>query len=708
MSNWKHRFTAAARGLTRALVAGGLGLLAFSAFADDDPPGRVGRLSDMQGQVWLLEAGQGEWQTAERNRPVTTADRIATDNGGRAELQIGSTTVRLGEASDLEVNRLDDDRIELTLHGGAASLRVREPEVAREVQMTTAEGRFQPRGPGLFRIDHSDRGSMAGATQGEMDFESNDSQLTLRPGQRAELWVDASDRRTHYNWTGAPNDEFEQWVRSDDAQDQQRYAVRRPVSPEMTGSEDLERNGAWDNHPEYGAIWYPTTVVAGWAPYRYGHWAWVRPWGWTWVDDASWGFAPFHYGRWVSYRGRWCWAPGTYVRRPVYAPAMVAWVGGPHVSVSVHIGGGQPVGWVPLAPREVYYPAYRVSPVYVRQVNVTHVHVTEKIIVKPTRPIMYANGNVKGGVTMVSSDVLTRRQAIGTAARVNDDVAVREIRNQRGAEQEAPPTPANASFAARAVRQPGRQADVPPPRSAMPANRAAVGNDNDRGARADADRRGAQPGRQGEPVPVRPQAAANPREDARENARDNARESGRDKVREQQDAPRVARPPLNSAPGREVNREAGREPNRDATQGVPQARRETSEAPARVSPPPREQRDRDQRDQRDQREQLQQPREQLQQQRESPRQPVPQQAAPQRQMPQAPAPRVAPREERQAEPQPRQVERQQPERQVERQVQRQPERQIERQPERREQRHEPQREDKRDKRDKRDGPNALN
>jgi hypothetical protein len=26
----------------------------------------------------------------------------------------------------------------------------------------------------------------------------------------------------------------------------------------------------------------------------------MSPWGWTWVDNAPWGFAPFHYGRWVG------------------------------------------------------------------------------------------------------------------------------------------------------------------------------------------------------------------------------------------------------------------------------------------------------------------------------------------------------------------------------------------------------------------------
>ncbi len=75
-------------------------------------------------------------------------------------------------------------------------------------------------------------------------------------------------------------------------------------------------------------MWVPNGTPAGWAPYHYGHWVWVDPWGWTWVDDAPWGFAPFHYGRWAYVGGYWGWVPGPIAARPVYAPALVAWVGG--------------------------------------------------------------------------------------------------------------------------------------------------------------------------------------------------------------------------------------------------------------------------------------------------------------------------------------------------------------------------------------------
>jgi FecR protein len=537
------------------------------AKAEEDPPGRVGRLADSRGQVWMLDVEQGEWVDAQRNRPLTSGDRLATDRDGRLELQIGSTIVRLDERSDLELRRVDDDRIEMVLHAGAAAVRVREPEMANEVQLETAEGRFLPRGVSLFRVDKTERGSLAAVTAGEVQFDSADSTLVLRPGQRAELWLDGGDRRTHYSWSALPNDEFERWVRQEDDRDMRR-AERRPVSPEMTGADDLDRHGRWDTHPEYGSVWYPTVVQTGWAPYRYGHWAFISPWGWTWVDDAPWGFAPFHYGRWVHWHGRWAWAPGTYVRRPVYAPAMVAWVGGAHFGVNLRIGGrpGPAVGWVPLAPREVYVPSYRYSPRYWGHVNQPYGGRPEPNRPGPRQPVMYTNQGVPGGVTAVSSDVLQQRKPVGQAARVDDEVLRRTLRDQRALTQEAPPAPdrpqrrrddstvgaprapgdvrvpspaqrGNGVGPVQVLREPGRSGDAPPPPVRRPpAQPAAATQDMPRSPAADMPRgvspepirsvpRGAvgemprAPGRAvepapvpraGQPMPVAPAQAPNP------------------------------------------------------------------------------------------------------------------------------------------------------------------------------------------------------
>jgi hypothetical protein len=121
-------------------------------------------------------------------------------------------------------------------------------------------------------------------------------------------------------------------------------------------------------------VWFPMVAV-NWRPYCYGHWAWVSPWGWTWVGVEPWGFAPFHYGRWVEIDGRWGWLPGTRPNKPVYAPAMVAFVGGRQLSASLGYAPGAGVtAWFPLGPREPYAPWYHGSTLYLNRVNASNIY----------------------------------------------------------------------------------------------------------------------------------------------------------------------------------------------------------------------------------------------------------------------------------------------------------------------------------------------
>lgn len=433
-------------------VLGAAALLsAGAARAVDDPPGRVGRLAETKGQVWLLERGQKEWTSAVLNRPLTSGERLATDANGRLVVQVGSSTIRLDERTDLEVLRLDDERIELLVRAGGVSVRVREHEVVDEVQLQTSVGRFSPRSTGLYRVDHSDRGSFAAVYSGEMRFDARDSVLTLSNGQRAEFWVDQRSQATHYSWATLPGDDFERWAKAEDMRPPSYAQSGRPALPEMTGVDDLDRYGRWDRHPEYGTIWVPTTVRSGWAPYRDGRWSWVAPWGWTWVDNAPWGFAPFHYGRWAFWGGSWCWVPGTYVRRPVYAPAMVAWVGGSHLSVSLSIGPS--VGWVPLAPREYYQPYYGYTPRYVHAINSPYVPNPTRPVPPPGQPVMYTNQGVAGGVSVVPSNALAAHQVGSVAPRPAEEVM--RGRGRPGDNPQwvtvAPPVPAGLSAAAATV-----------------------------------------------------------------------------------------------------------------------------------------------------------------------------------------------------------------------------------------------------------------
>ena len=61
-----------------AVLIGAFAAGAHAQPADADPPGRVARLSDINGQVWLYNPDSGEWVSAARNRPLTTGDRLAT------------------------------------------------------------------------------------------------------------------------------------------------------------------------------------------------------------------------------------------------------------------------------------------------------------------------------------------------------------------------------------------------------------------------------------------------------------------------------------------------------------------------------------------------------------------------------------------------------------------------------------------------------
>ena len=452
------------------LLFAALGTASAQTDPSVDPPGRVARLSEFSGQVWLYNADSGsEWVSAVRNRPVTAGDRLATEPGAHAELQLGSTTVRLDSSTELEVSALDDEHLSLQLVSGSASARIVDMAGAGSFDLSTDEGRFVVQRAGSYRFDRDGSASRITVYNGLARYEGPNSGLPVAAGQRAEFWID-SGGVAQYTLSAPVNDAFAAWNNDRDRRIMPGVSARY-VSPEMTGAEELDRYGRWEQDPEYGALWIPTIVAVDWAPYRTGHWAWVRPWGWTWVDDAPWGFAPFHYGRWVHVRNNWCWTPGARVARPVYAPALVAWVGGPRANVSITIGGGPAVGWFPLAPREVYVPSYRVSPRYAQNINITHVTnvtVINNVFANPQGPRDFGNRRIPSAITVVPAGVMTSRQPVApAAAQLRQNPAwTREIANQpaRAATLLAPPVaapPVRAAPDPRAVRTPPGFAERP-------------------------------------------------------------------------------------------------------------------------------------------------------------------------------------------------------------------------------------------------------
>ncbi|SDH28347.1 MULTISPECIES: FecR family protein [unclassified Duganella] len=369
-------------------------LAGYSALAyAEDPPAMVGRISSIQGQVTLV--GEGEPVGASLNWPVTADNHVNTASGARTEFRVGSTAVRLDSDSDLEIVGMDDDLLRLRLNYGSVSIRVRSPEMLRDFELNTPQARITMLEPGILRVDVDRQPDTSQVTvlEGSARVEGAGSSVVVNNGRHVDITPE--DVRTSV----ARRDGFDVWAEDRDRLDSATTTTRY-VSSGMTGYEELDRNGSWTDNVEYGPLWTPRNVALDWAPYRDGRWTWLAPWGWTWVDNASWGYAPSHYGRWVLVERRWRWAPGRPAGRPVWAPALVGWVGGnggPH-----HPGPG--LGWYPLSPRDRFVPNYRVSSDYERRVTWTHNG-------KPFTPRPDFNGR-RDGLTVLPRDQFDGRRNV--------------------------------------------------------------------------------------------------------------------------------------------------------------------------------------------------------------------------------------------------------------------------------------------------------
>ncbi len=334
-------------------------LLALSittlAFAQADPPSRAARLSYLNGTVSFQPGGVEDWIPAEPNRPLTTGDRLWTEEGARAELNLGSAAFRLNSRTNFTFLNLDDKAAQIQLSLGTLNVRLRRLADDEAIEIDTPQAAFTLLRPGDYRIEVNEAGDATIATVRGGDAEATASGQSFPIHAREQVRITGIegaepvfDRRAI-----PPADPFDNFCQDRDRREDLSTSGKY-VSRDMPGYADLDANGTWRTDPQYGPVWVPSTVPVGWSPYHYGHWAWIAPWGWTWVDDAPWGYAPFHYGRWAFFGGTWGWVPApSDPLRPVYAPAMVAYVGG---ALSFGVGV---VGWFPLARVKSSSPAYR-------------------------------------------------------------------------------------------------------------------------------------------------------------------------------------------------------------------------------------------------------------------------------------------------------------------------------------------------------------
>jgi hypothetical protein len=369
------------------------------------------RLSFVDGQVSFWRPGAQDWTQAQVNTPLAPGDQLYTGSPGNLEIQIGARAfVRAGANTQLGLENQEPDFLQFKLAAGYAAFDVRTLEPGRTLEVDTPNAAFVIEHNGYYRVTISGeltsfitrRGGRATATP------ASGEAFDIAPSE--EVIIGGTPSAQVASYVAPQLDGWDKWnyARTEDLLD---AVSARYVPPGVYGANDLDEYGKWRVVPTYGPVWVPAGEPAGWAPYTTGSWVLDPYYGWTWVDTAPWGWAPYHYGRWVYVGGFWAWAPGPVAAAPVYAPALVAFFGGSHVSVGIGIGGPV-VGWVALGWGEPCVPwwgrpGFRERPWWggwhgPRVVN--NVVVNNTTVVNVTEIHTYRNATVRNAVVGMRED----------------------------------------------------------------------------------------------------------------------------------------------------------------------------------------------------------------------------------------------------------------------------------------------------------------
>ena len=383
------------------------------------------RLSFVDGQVSFWRPGAQEWVQAQINTPLASGDQLYTGSPGNLEVQIGARAfVRAWANTQIGLENQEPDFVQFKVTAGRASFDLRTLEPGNTVEVDTPNAAFTIEHPGYYRVNViGERTSFITRRAGRaIVTPANGDAVAVAASE--EVVVDGTDNPQVSSFVAPKLDDWDKWnyARTDALLD----AVSARYVPSGTyGVDDLDHYGNWRVVDQYGPVWVPTGVATGWAPYTTGSWTLDPSYGWTWVDTAPWGWAPYHYGRWVFVNNFWAWAPGPLLARPVYAPALVAFLGGPGVQVGVGIGGPL-VGWVALGWGEPCVPWWG-RPGFIHRPwwggwggprVVNNVVVNRTTTVNVTNINVYSNVNVHNAVVGVPEDRFGR----GTAqiTRVSD------------------------------------------------------------------------------------------------------------------------------------------------------------------------------------------------------------------------------------------------------------------------------------------------
>jgi hypothetical protein len=372
------------------------------------PEATPARVSYINGEVSFWRPGAQDWAPATLNTPLAPGDLLYTGPSGNVEIQAGPRAfVRAAEGTQIGLDNHEPDFIQLRVTAGHAAVDLRELAPGNTVELDTPNAAFTIERTGYYHVDveqdsttfTTHRGGTATVTP------AGGTATPIPPNQ--QLVVTGTDSPPVATGTAPALTAWDRWnyQRTD-------YLVQpantRYVPPAVYGAEALNQYGSWRTVETYGTVWVPAGGPPGWVPYSTGRWIWDPRFGWTWLDTAPWGWAPYHYGRWVFVGDYWAWAPGPVVVRPVYAPALVVFLGG---GVAV-VGVDRPLCWAPLGWGEPVIPWWG-RPGFVGVASwggwggprvVNNVVVNRTTTINVTNITVYKNVNVTNAVVGVPAD----------------------------------------------------------------------------------------------------------------------------------------------------------------------------------------------------------------------------------------------------------------------------------------------------------------
>jgi hypothetical protein len=280
---------------------------------------RAVRLSDVEGQVQVLQGDQVIFDQAEPNMPAVEGMRFVTGENGRVEIEFEDGSVaRVTPNSSVRLTQLrrSSDGTTITQIDALTGLTYFElNEQGGPISVHFDKNAATPIDSAVFRIAldaaPNELAVMHGAVhvddgQGvSLDVHPNQSFLT-DPQQAGEFSVAQS--------IGA--DSWDQWNSDRDQSLSQMEANETTArassaNPDDPAWNDLDYYGNWYNLPGYGQVWSPAGVDASWDPFGQGYWADYNGFGPAWVSGYPWGWLPYHCGAWDFLDGYgWIWVPG--------------------------------------------------------------------------------------------------------------------------------------------------------------------------------------------------------------------------------------------------------------------------------------------------------------------------------------------------------------------------------------------------------------